>query len=705
MKTLTKISILTILAAACFLQLSAQTVVFETSDDTQISKGSPNHNSGASTAMVVRNTYGSGGSTHWQADALVNFDISSIPVNAEIISATLYLYYYHYWDNNPAGRPLNCYRIAQPWNEMTVTWNNQPSCCSQPTASTLVPSTVGQWMSWDVAADVQQIVNDPNVVNHGWKITDEQYWGWANIPLIYFYTKENHDLIPYLEVEIIPAVQPGWEVIGGTQYSMTLLASITVDDVPFVAEGNNMAGVFGPGGENDCRAIGFGQNGLWNFTIVSNEVQGDELISIKIFEGIGSMIYDCNETIVFEDNAIIGTPDDPFLLSVTNPHILEISLNANWNWISFNVHPEDISVGNIFGILSDDIHQVKNQYKSATWHGIEHGWFGDLMNISEGEGYLVKMHNPVANFVITGSVIDPATPIQLSDGWNWIGYYPQQPLLVKDAMASIQANAIQVKSQSQSASWFESTGWIGDLAMMEPGLAYKLNMLNQDVLIYPDLKANKQNTVSNLKQTKGLQIAGGTSMNMVVIAEIYSTTDPDVVAVFDSKNQCVAIASPFEYESSQLWYLTVVGNVPDELLTFRLLDKDLQNPITCIETLQFADNATLGLPTHPFRLTALTEGSDSRSTFEGFELGQNYPNPFSKITRIEYMLPEPAKVKLLLINIAGLEIIEIINGKQAAGQHSAVIEKGLLNPGIYFYRLEAETANGVNRKTRKLIIH
>jgi len=56
-------------------------------------------------------------------------------------------------------------------------------------------------MKWDVTNDVQKFIAS-TLTNHGWKITDDTYWGGANIPQTYFYSKENGDFLPYLEIGI-----------------------------------------------------------------------------------------------------------------------------------------------------------------------------------------------------------------------------------------------------------------------------------------------------------------------------------------------------------------------------------------------------------------------------------------------------------------------------------------------------------------------
>ena len=84
-----------------------------------------------------------------------------------------------------------------------------------------------------------------------------------------------------------------------------------------------------------------------------------------------------------------------------------------------------------------------------------------------------------------------------------------------------------------------------------------------------------------------------------------------------------------------------------------------------------------------------------------FSLAQNYPNPFNPSTRIEYSLPASADVELTVFNILGQQVALLLNQEQSAGTHSitwnAEDSNGLkLSSGIYFYKLKATTANGID---------
>jgi len=74
-------------------------------------------------------------------------------------------------------------------------------------------------------------------------------------------------------------------------------------------------------------------------------------------------------------------------------------------------------------------------------------------------------------------------------------------------------------------------------------------------------------------------------------------------------------------------------------------------------------------------------------------LMQNYPNPFSTETNIQYELNEASDVKLTICNLLGHQIATLVNKHQPAGSHSVKwIAKNNngehFSSGLYIYRLE-----------------
>ena len=91
-----------------------------------------------------------------------------------------------------------------------------------------------------------------------------------------------------------------------------------------------------------------------------------------------------------------------------------------------------------------------------------------------------------------------------------------------------------------------------------------------------------------------------------------------------------------------------------------------------------------------------------------FALEQNYPNPFNPTTTIKYTLPFESKVKIVVYNIAGEMVKELVNSVVNSGTHKAEFNlNGLsLSSGIYFYSIETTALDGSGsfRQTKKMIL-
>ncbi len=92
-----------------------------------------------------------------------------------------------------------------------------------------------------------------------------------------------------------------------------------------------------------------------------------------------------------------------------------------------------------------------------------------------------------------------------------------------------------------------------------------------------------------------------------------------------------------------------------------------------------------------------------------FTLEQNYPNPFNPATIIRYAIPTESKVRVVVYNLAGEVVKELVNEVQSAGYHESTFSanSGIsLSSGIYFYSIDATPLNGNNafRQTKKMIL-
>ena len=77
-----------------------------------------------------------------------------------------------------------------------------------------------------------------------------------------------------------------------------------------------------------------------------------------------------------------------------------------------------------------------------------------------------------------------------------------------------------------------------------------------------------------------------------------------------------------------------------------------------------------------------------------FLIKQNYPNPFNPDTHIEYQLPEPSMVILIIFNLLGQEVCTLVQDNKQAGYFIVYWDgrenNGLDVPsGIYICRMQA----------------
>jgi hypothetical protein len=116
-------------------------------------------------------------------------------------------------------------------------------------------------------------------------------------------------------------------------------------------------------------------------------------------------------------------------------------------------------------------------------------------------------------------------------------------------------------------------------------------------------------------------------------------------------------------------------------------------------------NSTTGVPVNgvaDLNLLAVTTGIGESGEIQpmSFELGQNYPNPFNPTTGIRFQVPGTSNVRLVVYNLLGQEVAELVNGVLSAGSHSVSFDAGMLASGVYLYQLSAGTMTA----TKKMVL-
>jgi len=97
--------------------------------------------------------------------------------------------------------------------------------------------------------------------------------------------------------------------------------------------------------------------------------------------------------------------------------------------------------------------------------------------------------------------------------------------------------------------------------------------------------------------------------------------------------------------------------------------------------------------------------NNTNSVASDYKLYQNYPNPFNPSTTIKYSLKIKSYVELIIYNVSGKEVFNVISNEQNAGDYEKLIDFSNKTSGIYFYRLmiKDKRLNNIYTETRRMI--
>jgi hypothetical protein len=159
--------------------------------------------------------------------------------------------------------------------------------------------------------------------------------------------------------------------------------------------------------------------------------------------------------------------------------IQAIPLAAGWNLISSHVAPDSPDMPSVFGGVSS-VEIVRDE--SGNEYRPENGT-NDIGPWSDGESYMVYVTS-ADTLRLSGTAIAVDSPIALSEGWNFVPYYPGATQSPPDALGSIVNELVMVKDQT-GAGYIPSYN-IDQIGELKPGQGYKVYVNSGVELIYEE---------------------------------------------------------------------------------------------------------------------------------------------------------------------------------------------------------------------------
>lgn len=349
---------------------------------------------------------------------------------------------------------------------------------------------------------------------------------------------------------------------------------------------------------------------------------------------------------------------------------MEFQLSEGWTWISHNLESaiatsEFAEDEGVLRIISQTQETVRDP---------QLGMVGTLTELVAPECYKVETTNATARQRLSDIAWNPATPINIVPGWNWLGYPVSQTMSVDEAFAMTKVETLDVIVGQNGFAQFDGEKWIGSLDVMSPGMGYMYHSQSTKNVVY--------NT--SIVSTAAAKYASGILNNLPFVLDIHkygqimpvvATLCTDGSSLKNENYQIIAFCGSecrgIGRVINGLVMLNVYGNIDDNI-TFRIFDVSGEKEFTNIASLNF-NEIVVGDIFNPYVIeinSTVTETMDVK-----------YPENI-KISVAGNML------KINGINLDNIDLVEVysVNGMRLL-RESNISESGIrlsaLVDGIY----------------------
>jgi len=161
------------------------------------------------------------------------------------------------------------------------------------------------------------------------------------------------------------------------------------------------------------------------------------------------------------------------------------NLSFGFQFISSGVDPDDPDMVVVMGdVLNDNLDFVRNSL-GQTLRKIGPNWVNGIGDWISDEGYLVKMYAD-DSFTIYGVQIDPATPIAVETGFQFVSYFPKTPMDALLAFGTIIGDNLDFIRNSQGQTLRKiGPNWVNGIGDCQSGEGYLVKMYADGEIIYP----------------------------------------------------------------------------------------------------------------------------------------------------------------------------------------------------------------------------
>ena len=408
-------------------------------------------------------------------------------------------------------------------------------------------------------------------------------------------------------------------------------------------------------------------------TIYSNEKEvNEEDLEFRVFDAsVGVVRGGVTPELTFAPNSNQGSTTNPILFQVGNSLVKEISYAKGFQWVSYNLaSPQLQNTNRLFQTATvSDGDLIKGQSFYDQFEN-SNGWLGSLSNsggLIIGKAYKLQL-GEATSLQYSGELVKPSTmPISINEGWNWIGYIPEEVIELNEALASlVPTDGDLIKSQFSFAIYNSNLGWVGTLKSMEPGKGYMLKSANPDLLIYPNEGINSASRTSMASNYSNNDWSFNPfdyeeTMSMIIkVIGAPTTINSESLLIGLVDESVRGTVTPIEIgdNQEQLFMLNLHGNKLNERINFKLQASPQGDLLSFSEQVNFAGDTIIGSIEQPFEL--VEPSILQRQNVVKFQI-KSFPNPFKEKIIFEGNSLGAEKVKIQIFDSTGKIVKQLEN--------------------------------------------
>lgn len=346
--------------------------------------------------------------------------------------------------------------------------------------------------------------------------------------------------------------------------------------------------------------------------------------------------------------------------------INSVSVNSGWNILSVPLKSSNMSVSYLFPGAASPAYSYNNGYVTVD-------------SLKNAKGYWLKF-NSSGNYNDTGVYVTPQT-ISLFSGWNLIGPFN----------ANLPVNSLVVNPPGILASSF---------------FAYSNGYITEDTLKTGKgywIKSTANGTISGSSGDYITYYSDFDTLSRLIRFEISDNNNNTVNLYLKNQNQTssqydlppVPPAGIFDVRYSTDKYIESLGSdhiIKINSAVYPIVLKSFNLGINKFRIKDAVNGSIIDKEISEGTEIVINEQLDNLILFDDnkipstYSLYQNYPNPFNPITLIKYQIPIPGKVRIVLYNILGKEVMVLVDKYHEAGVFEYKLNGLNLASGLYFYK-------------------